>query len=192
MAADLNCTIDELMADEQLRQNVDVQRYVTDTVGIPTLTDIMSELAKPGRDPRDSFEVFAFAEDVTSMQDLEPGMQLPGIVTNVTRFGAFVDVGVHQDGLVHISEMADRFIKDPAEVTKVQQKVMVTVLEVDQDRKRISLSMRSGKKTRQRDRSKAVNRPVATPKPKSKQRKPKANTPFHNPLAQALEQLKRK
>lgn len=190
MADHLNCTITELMADEQLRKNIDVQRYVTDTVGIPTLTDIMSELAKPGRDPRDSFEAFAFAENVTSIQDLEPGMQLPGIVTNVTRFGAFVDIGVHQDGLVHISEMADRFIKDPAEVVKVQQKVMVTVLEVDLDRKRISLSMRSGKKVRRSDTSKAANRPA--PKPKSRQRKPKANEPFHNPLAQALEQLKRK
>jgi uncharacterized protein len=175
-----------------LRQKVDIQRYVTDSVGIPTLSDIMSELAKPGRDPRDSFEVFAFAEDVTSMQDLEPGMQLPGIVTNVTRFGAFVDIGVHQDGLVHISEMADRFIKDPAEVVKVQQKVKVTVLEVDLDRKRIGLSMRAGKKTRQRDKPKAANRPAPRPKPRSKQRKPKANAPFHNPLAQALEQLKRK
>ncbi|MGD9189298.1 MAG: Tex family protein, partial [Desulfobacteraceae bacterium] len=192
MAADLNCTIDGLMADAQLRQKVDIQRYVTDSVGIPTLSDIMSELAKPGRDPRDSFEVFAFAEDVTSMQDLEPGMQLPGIVTNVTRFGAFVDIGVHQDGLVHISEMADRFIKDPAEVVKVQQKVKVTVLEVDLDRKRIGLSMRAGKKTRQRDKPKAANRPAPRPKPRSKQRKPKANAPFHNPLAQALEQLKRK
>jgi uncharacterized protein len=189
MVADLNCTIDELMADEQLRRKVDIQRYVTDTVGIPTLTDIMSELAKPGRDPRDSFEAFAFAEDVTTIQDLEPGMQLPGIVTNVTRFGAFVDIGVHQDGLVHISEMADRFIKDPAEVVKVQQKVMVTVLEVDLDRKRISLSMRTGKKAHQRDKSKAVNRPAS--KPKARHDKAKANEPFHNPLAQALEQLKR-
>jgi uncharacterized protein len=115
---------------------------------------------------------------------------LPGIVTNVTRFGAFVDIGVHQDGLVHISEMADRFIKDPAEVVKVQQKVMVTVLEVDLDRKRISLSMRTGKKTHQRDRSKTAKRPA--PKPKAKQSKPKAKAPFHNPLAQALEQLKGK
>lgn len=190
MVDDLNCTIDELIADEQLRQKVDIQRYVTDTVGIPTLTDIMSELAKPGRDPRDSFEAFAFAENVTSIQDLEPGMQLPGIVTNVTRFGAFVDIGVHQDGLVHISEMADRFIKDPAEVVKVQQKVMATVLEVDLDRKRISLSMRSGKKARHGDKPGAAKRPA--PKPKSKLGKPKSNAPFHNPLAQALEQLKRK
>jgi uncharacterized protein len=190
MAADMNCTIDELMADEQLRQKIDIPRYVTDTVGIPTLTDIMSELAKPGRDPRDSFEAFAFSEDVSSIQDLEPGMQLPGIVTNVTRFGAFVDIGVHQDGLVHISELADRFIKDPAEVVKVQQSVMVTVLEVDLDRNRISLSMRSGEKQRRKGKPKAAKRPM--PKPKSKQGRSKVKTPFHNPLAQALEQLKRK
>ncbi len=190
MAADMNCTVGELMADQPLRQKIDVQRYVTDAVGMPTLTDIMSELAKPGRDPRDSFEAFTFAENVTRIQDLEPGMQLPGIVTNVTRFGAFVDIGVHQDGLVHISEMADRFIKDPAEVVKVQQNVMVRVLEVDLDRKRISLSMRSGQKTHQRNKPEKANRPA--PRPKSKQGKPKAKTPFHNPLAQALEQLKRK
>ena len=124
------------------------------------------------------------------MEDLEPRMVLPGIVTNVTRFGAFIDMGVHQDGLVHISEMADRFIKDPSEVVKVQQKVMVTVLEVDLDRKRISLSMRKGKNVHQKDKPRAANHPVS--KPKSKQVKHRAKAPFHNPLAQALEQLKRK
>ena len=107
------------------------QRYVTETVGLPTLNDILAELAKPGRDPRQQFEVFAFQEGVEKMEDLKPGMKLPGIVTNVTAFGAFVDIGVHQDGLVHVSQLADRFVKDPAEVVKVQQKVMVTVMEVD-------------------------------------------------------------
>jgi uncharacterized protein len=190
MACDLNCTIDGLMADALLRRKIDIQRYANDTIGIPTLTDIISELAKPGRDPRDAFEVFAFSDTVATIQDLEPGMQLPGIITNVTRFGAFVDVGVHQDGLVHISELADRFIKDPGEVVKVQQKVTVTVLEVDLDRKRIGLSMRSGAKPHQKKRPTATTRPVS--KAKSKQKKSRASAPFHNPLAQALESLKRK
>ena len=146
MAADLGCTLQELMQDSGRRQRIEMRRYVTESVGLPTLTDILAELAKPGCDPRESFEAFAFAGHVATLEDLKPGMQLPGIVTNVTRFCAFVDVGVHQDGLVHVSELADRFVKDPAEVVKVQQKVMVTVLEVDKPRKRISLSMRSGTK----------------------------------------------
>jgi uncharacterized protein len=189
MAGDLNCTIEGMMADAQVRQKIDIQRYVSETIGIPTLTDIMSELAKPGRDPRDSFEAFAFSETATTIQDLTPGMQLPGIVTNVTRFGAFVDIGVHQDGLVHISQLADRFIKDPGEVVKVQQKVTVTVLDIDLDRKRIGLSMRSGAKPHQKKRPKSAKKPVS--KTTSKQGTPKAKEPFHNPLAQALASLKR-
>jgi uncharacterized protein len=120
-----------------------VRRYVSDLVGLPTLTDIMAELAKPGRDPRADFALFAFAEGVNSVEDLQPGMKLPGIVTNVTKFGAFVDIGVHQDGLVHISQLADRFVKDPAQVVKVRQQVMVRVLEIDIPRKRIALSLKS-------------------------------------------------
>ena len=108
---------------------------------MPTLQDILAELAKPGRDPREAFEVFQFTEGVRTLEDVRPGMRLPGIVTNVTAFGAFVDIGVHQDGLVHISQLADRFVKDPNEVVRVQQQVQVTVLEVDQARKRIALSM---------------------------------------------------
>ncbi|HHR85783.1 MAG TPA: S1 RNA-binding domain-containing protein, partial [Candidatus Acetothermia bacterium] len=127
---------------ERLRQRVDLNRYVSDTVGLPTLRDIMSELAKPGRDPRQRFEPFAFGKDVHSLDDLSVGMKLPGIVTNVTRFGAFVDIGVHQDGLVHISQLADRFVSDPSEVVKVQQRVTVTVLDVDKARGRISLSLK--------------------------------------------------
>ncbi|MCX5999477.1 MAG: S1 RNA-binding domain-containing protein, partial [Chloroflexi bacterium] len=142
MARDLNCSVQDLTRSEDLRRRIHLDRYVTEEVGLPTLNDIMAELAKPGRDPRDKFEVFAFAEGVTTLDDLKPGMRLPGIVTNVTNFGAFVDVGVHQDGLVHISQLADRFVKNPAEVAKVQQRVTVTVLEVDKARKRISLSMR--------------------------------------------------
>jgi uncharacterized protein len=109
---------------------------------MPTLTDILSELNKPGRDPRRQFEVFAFAEGVEKIEDVRPGMQLPGVITNVTAFGAFVDIGVHQDGLVHISQLADRFVKDPNEIVKVQQHVKVTVLDVDLKRHRISLSMK--------------------------------------------------
>ncbi len=191
MAADLGCTIADLIKDGELRKQIDIQRYVTDTVGIPTLTDIMDELAKPGRDPRETFEVFAFADNVSTMGDLEPGMHLPGIITNVTRFGAFVDIGVHQDGLVHISEMADRFIKDPSEVVKVQQKVTVHVLEVDQDRKRISLSLRSGKKAESSAKPKPTTKPAVKPKakPKGQKRKAPANQPFNNPMAEALAKL---
>ena len=143
MARDLSCSVKDLMADALLRQKIKPEKYVSDTVGLPTLNDIMTELAKPGRDPRQKFETFAFQAGVEKMEDLKPGMKLPGIVTNVTAFGAFVDIGVHQDGLVHVSQLADRFIKDPAEVVKVHQKVMVTVTEVDLPRKRIALSMKA-------------------------------------------------
>jgi uncharacterized protein len=142
MARDTGCSVGDLMRNERLRQQIDLKRYVSDTAGLPTLTDIMQELARPGRDPRDPFEAFSFAEGVNTIDDVVPGMRLPGIVTNVTNFGAFVDIGVHQDGLVHISQLADRFVRDPAEVVKVNQKVTVTVLEVDKARNRISLSMR--------------------------------------------------
>jgi len=149
MAKDLGCTVKELMNDEVLRERIDLEKYITGKVGRPTLVDIMAELAKPGRDPRKSFEPFAFAEGIDKPADLQEGMKLPGIVTNVTAFGAFVDIGVHQDGLVHISELSDRFVKNPADVVKVQQKVTVTVMEVDLKRNRIALSMKStaGKST---------------------------------------------
>lgn len=142
MAKDAGATVEDLIKSAQIRNRIDISRYVTDTVGLPTLKDIMDELAKPGRDPREKFEEFSFADGVEQIGDLKPGMKLPGIVTNITAFGAFVDVGVHQDGLVHISQMADRFVKNPADIVKVQQKVTVTVLEVDVDRRRISLSMK--------------------------------------------------
>jgi uncharacterized protein len=142
MAKDCDCSVAELMEDETLRQQVRLDRYVDPQVGLPTLTDIMAELGKPGRDPRRSFAAFAFAPGVEKMADLEVGMRLPGIVTNVTKFGAFVDIGVHQDGLVHISQLADRYVKDPAEVVKVRQQVEVRVLEVDLPRKRIALTLR--------------------------------------------------
>jgi uncharacterized protein len=131
MANDLGCSVSDLMNDAGLRKKIDLNIYTTETIGLPTLTDIMDELAKPGRDPREPFELFSFDENVSKIQDLEPGMRLPGIVTNVTNFGAFVDIGVHQDGLVHISELCDRFVKTPADVVAVQQKVTVTVMAVD-------------------------------------------------------------
>jgi uncharacterized protein len=148
MAADVGCSVAELMRDEPLRRKVRLQSYVSDTTGLPTLNDIMQELARPGRDPRRQFELFSFTEGVNRIEDVKPGMRLPGIVTNVAAFGAFVDIGVHQDGLVHISQLADHFVKDPAEVVNVQQKVMVTVLEVDLVKKRISLSMKGPPKAR--------------------------------------------
>lgn len=146
MAKDLGCKLEELVKDESLVSSIDISKYVTDKIGIPTLKDIVDELKKPGRDPRTEIEVFEFSKDVNSVADLKPGMELPGIVTNITNFGAFVDVGVKQDGLVHISHMADRFIKDPNEVVKLNQKVQVRVLEVDERRARISLSMKGFQK----------------------------------------------
>lgn len=143
MARDLETTVQELIASAEKRNNIDIKKYVSEEVGIPTLNDIIDELNKPGRDPREAFEVFAFSDDVKEISDLQPGMVLPGIVTNITKFGAFIDIGVHQDGLVHISQMADRFVSDPAEVVKIHQKVTVSVVEVDAERRRISLSMKS-------------------------------------------------
>jgi uncharacterized protein len=143
MAHDLGVGVADLMREEGLRRKIEPARYVTDKVGLPTLTDILAELGKPGRDPREAFEVVRFSEAVTSLDDLRPGMRLPGIVTNVTAFGAFVDVGVHQDGLVHISQLADRYVRDPNQVVRLHQPVQVTVLEVDRARKRIALSMRT-------------------------------------------------
>ncbi len=142
MATDLNCTVEQLMTEKEFRKQISLQKYVTEKVGLPTLNDIMNELDKPGRDPRKSFEVFQFDDSVHEMKDLKVGMVLPGIVTNVTNFGAFVDIGVHQDGLVHVSQLSNTFVSDPNTVVKVQQQVKVTVTEVDVQRKRIALSMK--------------------------------------------------
>jgi uncharacterized protein len=141
MAEDNKCTVQDLMQNDVIRKKINLKNYITETVGLPTLTDIIGELAKPGRDPREEFELFKFADDVKKIEDLVVGMRLPGIVTNITNFGAFVDIGVHQDGLVHISKITNKFIKNPADVLKVHQKVTVTVTEIDIERKRISLSM---------------------------------------------------
>jgi uncharacterized protein len=168
MAKDNSCTVNDLMRDDKLRKSIPLQKYITDTVGLPTLNDIMDELAKPGRDPRQQFEAFSFTDGINAITDLKAGMKLPGIVTNITAFGAFVDIGVHQDGLVHLSQITNRFIKDPNEVLKVHQQVEVTVTEVDVNRKRISLSMKT-------EEPKKENRPIV---PKAHQpAKPSYNPP---------------
>lgn len=142
MAASLSVSIKDLMTDSSKREKINIQEYVTEEIGLPTLKDIMQELAKPGRDPRAEFELVQFKEGVNAINDLKENMKLTGVVTNVTAFGAFVDVGVHQDGLVHVSQLSDHFVKDPNQVVKVGQKVQVTVTEIDIDRKRIALSMK--------------------------------------------------
>lgn len=141
MAADLHCRVDDLLADELLRQQIVLEQYVTDTVGLPTLLDIMAELGKPGRDPRETIRIFEFDPNVKNIHDLRLGMVLPGIVTNITKFGAFVDVGIKENGLVHVSQMADRFVSDPTEVVSLHQHVSVKVIEVDEARKRVGLSL---------------------------------------------------
>lgn len=143
MASDLGCTVQDLLKDEKARKRIPLDKYVTEEAGLPTLNDILSELAKPGRDPREQFETFSFTDGVNNINDLKLGMSLSGIVTNITNFGAFVDIGVHQDGLVHLSQLANRYVSDPNEVVKVQQRVQVTVTEIDVERKRIGLSMRT-------------------------------------------------
>ena len=182
MARDVGCTVKDLLSDETLRQKIEVKRYVTENVGLPTLQDILAELAKPGRDPRRHFEPSGFTEGIVNVEDLKPGMRLPGIVTNITAFGAFVDIGVHQDGLVHISEMAERFVKDAREVARVHQRVMVRVLAVDLERSRISLSMKE---------SEGHAEKIFPIKPKEKPKREKAQkkqepTPFNNPFSKAF------
>ncbi|PKN28343.1 MAG: RNA-binding transcriptional accessory protein [Deltaproteobacteria bacterium HGW-Deltaproteobacteria-21] len=190
MAKDLGCEVSDLLQSDSIRKRIDPSRYITPTVGLPTLTDILSELAKPGRDPRKEFEGPMFTEGVSAIGDLRPGMRLPGVVTNVAAFGAFVDVGVHQDGLVHVSQLADRFVKDPHEVVKVNQKVTVTVLDVDPVRNRISLSMKEqGERMGSKE---AREKPVPRSGGKSfeqnrgKPRKPEKPAPFNNPFGKLL------
>ncbi|MDO9554209.1 Tex family protein [Rhodonellum sp.] len=143
MAKDIGAKVSDLMTSEELRAKIVLKNYISETVGLPTLQDIMEEISKPGRDPRERFEVFSFQEGVNKISDLKVGMKLPGLVTNITKFGAFVDIGVHQDGLVHLSHLADKFVTEPTDVVSVNQKVEVTVMEVDTQRKRIALSMKS-------------------------------------------------
>jgi protein Tex len=203
MVVDHACSIADLMQDENLRKKIEPEKYVTDRIGLPTLQDIMQELAKPGRDPRLKFENIVFAEGIDKIGDLQPGMKLPGVITNITAFGAFVDIGVHQDGLVHVSELADGFVKDPSAAVKVNQKVDVTVLAVDQERRRISLSMKKnpgagiGSATPEAisDKAKRSTQDAAKKKPaqnkdarqkKDSRLKKEEPKPFNNPFAEAL------
>ncbi|HNQ01776.1 MAG TPA: Tex family protein, partial [Syntrophales bacterium] len=196
MARDLECSVIDLMRDESMRKVIDISKYVSDRVGVPTLKDILAELAKPGRDPREQFEAVAFTEGVEKPEDLRPGMRLPGVVTNVTAFGAFVDIGVHQDGLVHVSRLADRYVSDPHQVVKVAQRVEVTVLDVDLERRRISLSMQKDA-TGERQAAaagappeigtRAERRPEKPRQDRQKQEKKKPEpAPFNNPFARAF------
>ena len=169
MARDLDCTVVDLMKIPEKRKKIDINRYVTQQIGAPTLNDILAELSRPGRDPRQEFERFTFANGIETVSDLNPGMKIPGIVTNVTAFGAFVDVGVHQDGLVHISELSDRFVKNPSDVVRLQQKVEVTVIDVDIERNRISLSMKTAA---------ASPRKKVKPPPRTKKPTPPSNLGF--------------
>ena len=181
MAEDLGCTVNDLIIDQVLRKKIIPERYLSDAVGILTITDIIHELTKPGRDPREVFEQVSFDNEVTELKDVKPGMSLTGVVTNLTAFGAFVDIGVHQDGLVHISQITDKFIKNPSEILNVRQKVSVTVLEVDYERKRISLSMLHKKNEKNAKKEKSD-----TPTPYSTHKKvPKSL--FNNAFAKAID-----
>jgi uncharacterized protein len=187
MAVDLDCRLDQLLMQPELRRRIDPRRYASDRVGLPTLMDILAELDKPGRDPRSAFEPFAFDANIREMADLTVGMKLPGIVTNITAFGAFVDVGVHQDGLVHISELADRYVADPQEIVSVNQQVVVTVLEIDMDRKRIALSMKVHPgKSRMKDNQSPSAKMTPSNCKASGERKSVPRRPFHNPFQDTL------
>ena len=179
MATKTNSTVAELIQNAEVRKQIKAKDFVSETAGQFTIEDILKELEKPGRDPRSPIEEFRFAEGVSTMDDLKPGMKVPGIVTNITNFGAFVDVGVKQDGLVHISHLANRYISDPNEAVKLGQKVMATVLEVDISRKRISLSLKDGEqKTEVRGQRSEVRGQKAFNK------KPESLNPFQAKLAE--------
>jgi protein Tex len=188
MAADLASTVPDLILNAELRKKIQLQQYVTTDIGLPTLKDIIDELAKPGRDPRKKFELFSFAEGVNKTTDLVIGMKLPGIVTNVTAFGAFVDIGVHQDGLVHVSQLSDSFIRDPNEVVKVGQKVHVTVTEIDLSRNRIALSMKSAPSNEGNERrSNNQQRPQQAHSSRTPQRSQQQQIPNNDWFSQALQ-----
>ena len=190
MAGDLGCEVIDLIRDQGLRSSIVPERYLSDTVGILTVNDIIQELAKPGRDPRETFEQISFSDGVTELKDIRLGMTLTGVVTNLTAFGAFVDIGVHCDGLVHVSQITDRFIKNPAEVLKIRQKVSVTVLEVDYERKRISLSMINKDKSKDnKNKSDKVKPAVSKNKPENTPKKT-TPSPFNNAFAKAMERKK--
>jgi uncharacterized protein len=186
MAAKLNCSVNDLIQKQEIRKEIKVKEFVTETIGQYTIEDILKELEKPGRDPRSPIEEFRFADGVSTMEDLKPGMKVPGIVTNITNFGAFVDVGVKQDGLVHISHLSNRYISDPNEAVKLNQKVMVTVLEVDASRKRIALSMKEAGERSAEVRSQRLE--VRNPKPVNK--KPEPLNPFQAKLMELKKNFK--
>ena len=142
MAKDCDCTLSDLIKDKSKRSQININKYINKEIGIPTLTDILNELEKPGRDPREQIETFDFDKNIKDISDLNIGIELPGIITNITKFGAFVDIGVHQDGLVHISQLANKYVSDPTQVVKLHQHVKVKVLEIDRIRNRISLTMK--------------------------------------------------
>ena len=190
MAGDIGCDIDALLKDASARAKINLASYVSDEIGMPTLKDIMQELGKPGRDPREKFEAFSFADGVSKIEDLQEGMRLPGIVTNVTAFGAFVDIGVHQDGLVHVSELSDNFVQDPNEVVKPQQRVNVYVLEVDVPRKRISLSMKSNPQKRVRSAGDMAQR--NQPRRASTGGFRSSSTPFGNSFSDAFSKFEKR
>jgi protein Tex len=188
MAKDIPCSVTDLMNEEGPRKTIDLNKYVSDKIGIPTLSDIMAELSRPGRDPREKFESFRFMDGVEKIEDVKTGMRLPGIVTNITAFGVFVDIGVHQDGLVHVSELSDRYVKNAADVVKVHQKVTVTVLDVDLGRKRIALSMKNRQVSADRppqEEEKSRER-IDTPKKNEKKREPMPKRFANNPFYEAL------
>ncbi len=194
MAADAGCSVPDLMREDSLRKKIDLRNYVSEEVGLPTLQDILAELSKPGRDPRKAFEAFTFAEGVEKPADLTVGMKLPGIVTNVTAFGAFVDVGVHQDGLVHVSALSDNFVRDAREVVKVGQKVQVTVMEVDLQRNRIALSMKSKPdfEPRQNRGAPAGGNQNRRPQQPRRDNRPQPQAPGNDWFSQAMTQATKK
>jgi uncharacterized protein len=185
MSAKTAATLQELIQHEEIRKKVHVKDFISGNIGQFTVEDILKELEKPGRDPRAPIEEFRFADGVSTIGDLKPGMKVPGIVTNITNFGAFVDVGVKQDGLVHISHLSNRFVKDPNEAVKLNQKVMVTVLEVDVSRKRVSLSMKADA-----PRTETIDRKQSTGNNKAIVRKPEQLNPFQAKLSELKKSFK--
>ncbi len=188
MASDLGCKVEDLMENSDLRKKIDKESYITEKVGLPTLNDVVEELARPGRDPRKRFETFSFAKGIEKIEDIKPGMKIPGVVTNVTAFGAFVDIGVHQDGLVHISQLSNHFIKDPKKVVKVNDNIEVTVLDVDIERGRISLSMKDDPYTISNDTMSA--RKTIPKKNVEKKGSKKSRSFSNNPFIDALRNKK--
>ncbi|HVZ55833.1 MAG TPA: S1 RNA-binding domain-containing protein, partial [Chitinophagaceae bacterium] len=187
MAGQLGCTVEDIIREPEIRRRIRVRDFVSETAGEYTIADIMKELEKPGRDPRSPIEEFRYAEGISSVEDLRPGMKLPGIVTNVTNFGAFVDIGVKQDGLVHISHLSNRYVSDPAQVVKLNDKVQVTVLEVDVARKRIALSMKESAGGQDSQASRGPSRQRAgSPRPGAKPAAPQ------NAFQAKLDELKKK